>query len=409
MKNEYGYGKELLKGLSVGPFLRQVKTREQKIAEASSELPETVFQPNRLAAALHPSVQFAWVSRVTEHDGAKSFVLVPDVNRGTESLAYFRAGQYVSVLLEIGEQTVCKPYTIRSAPASALGPESSYILTVKRSRDGFASRYILDHWTVGSRVTLSGPLGEFYFQGLRDEKQVIGLAGGSGVTPFCSMAAAIADGTEDFRLTLLYGSRKHDGILLGDELLSISARSHGRVKVVNVLSDDDAEGFEHGLLSAELIRKYAPADRPYSVFVCGPRAMYDYEKGEIEKLGLPKRLVRFELSGEYGDPARDPAFPREAIGRDLTVTVLFRGQKKTLSCPSQKSLLRAMEEAGIAAPSDCRSGICGWCRSRLVSGEVFMPEEADGRRAADRKFGWIHPCAAYPLTDVTLEVFPLSE
>jgi ferredoxin len=137
--------------------------------------------------------------------------------------------------------------------------------------------------------------------------------------------------------------------------------------------------------------------------------MYDYEKGELEKLGLPKRLVRFELSGEYGDPARDPAFPREAIGRDLTVTVLFRGQKKTLSCPSQKSLLRAMEEAGIAAPSDCRSGICGWCRSRLVSGEVFMPEEADGRRAADRKFGWIHPCAAYPLTDVTLEVFPLSE
>lgn len=54
-------------------------------------------------------------------------------------------------------------------------------------------------------------------------------------------------------------------------------------------------------------------------------------------------------------------------------------------------------------PSRCRSGQCGWCHSRLVSGEVFIPDEADGRREADKKFGWIHPCCTYPLSDIELD------
>lgn len=63
-----------------------------------------------------------------------------------------------------------------------------------------------------------------------------------------------------------------------------------------------------------------------------------------------------------------------------------------------------MEQAGIKAPPRCRSGQCSWCHSRLVSGEVFIPDEADGRREADKKFGWIHPCCTYPLSDIKLDV-----
>jgi len=51
-------------------------------------------------------------------------------------------------------------------------------------------------------------------------------------------------------------------------------------------------------------------------------------------------------------------------------------------------------------------GHCGMCHSRLISGEYYMPETMDGRREADRKFGWIHPCCTYPLSDMEIEVFP---
>ena len=398
---KYGYDKKLLKSLSVGPFLGQVKLREKMIAEASDELPTSVYNANILAKKLHPHAQYAVVSAIAEHPGAKSYTLVPDAEKGTEALAYFRAGQYVSVALDIGEAKLNKPYTIRSCPKDAL--KGSYTLTVKRTAKGFASDYILDNWQVGTKVKLSGPLGEFYHQELRDAKQVVALAGGSGITPFYSMAEAIADGTEDFSLTVLYGSRTKDAILLGEELEAVAQRSGGKVKVVHVLSHEECDGCEKGFLTAELIRKYAP-EGDYSVYVCGPKAMYSFLDQELPKLGLKARRIRKELPGEYGDPTGDAAYPKEAAGKTYKITVLIRGESQSVECRADQTLLDALEKAGIRAPSHCRSGECGWCHSRLVSGDVYIPEDTDGRRAADKKFGWVHPCCSYPLSDVTLDV-----
>ena len=398
---KYGYDKKLLKSLGVGPFLGQVKLREKMIAEASDELPTSIYNANILAKKLHPNVQYAVVSAVTEHKDAKSFTLAPDGDKGMEGLAYFRAGQYVSIALDIGQAKLNKPYTIRSCPKDALN--GAYTITVKRTAKGFASDYILDNWQVGTKVKLSGPLGEFYHQELRDAKNVVALAGGSGITPFYSMAGAIADGTEDFNLTILYGSRTKDAVLLGEELDAIASASNGKVKVVHVLSDEAAEGCETGFITAELIKKYAP-DGDYSVYLCGPKAMYAFMNTELPKLGLKERRIRKEVLGEYGDPTGDEQYPKDAAGKTFAVTVLIRGQSQTVSCRADQTLLDALEKAGIRAPSHCRSGECGWCHSRLVSGDVYIPEDTDGRRLADKKFGWIHPCCSYPLSDVTLDV-----
>ena len=398
---KYGYNKKLLKSLSVGPFLGQVKLREKMIAEASDELPTSIFNANILAKKLHPNVQYAVVEKVTEHVDAKSYTLVPDKEKGTEQLAYFRAGQYVSIALDIGDAKLNKPYTIRSCPKDAL--KGTYTITVKRTAKGFASDYILDNWQVGTKVKLSAPLGEFYHQELRDAKQVVALAGGSGITPFYSMAAAIADGTEDFTLTILYGSRTKDAILLRDELEAVAAASTGKVKIVHVLSDEEAEDCEKGFITAELIKKYAP-EGDYSVYLCGPKAMYKFMDAELPTLGLKARRIRQELPGEYGDPTADAAYPKDAAGKTYQITVLIRGEAQTVSCRADQTLLDALEKAGIRAPSHCRSGECGWCHSRLVSGDVYIPEDVDGRRAADKKFGWVHPCCSYPVSDVTLDV-----
>ncbi len=406
---KYNYDKKALKGLGVGPFLNEVKLREKMIAEADASLPTSVYNANILGRKLHPVAQFVVISAVEELAGAKKFTFVPDPERGTEELAYFRAGQYISVALDIDGAKLNKPYTLCSDPKNALGAENNfYQITVKESPSGYASDFILKNWKKGDKLTVSGPLGEFYYVGLRDAKQVVALAGGSGITPFLSMANAIADGIEDFGLTILYGSRTREQILLGKELEEAAARSNGKVRIVNVLSDEETEGFEHGFIDAALIEKYAPAD-DYSIFVCGPKAMYAFAEGEIAKLGLPKRRVRFELSGEYGSPLQDPAYPAEMAGKEFAVKVWVRGELTETVCRSEQTLLCAIESAGIRVPSDCRSGQCGWCHSRLIAGEVFVPEKADGRRLADKKFGWVHPCATYPLSDVEIEVFPLAE
>ncbi len=395
---KYSYDRAPIRKIPLSGFLSMVSVRNKRIAAAPDSPPVSEYNANRLAKSLHPEAQYAKIARVDEHRDARSFTLVPDEARGTKSLAFFRASQYVSVSLNIGGAVLSKPYTIRSGPGSALGEDgTSYVLTIKRTEPGYASKWILENWKEGDAVELSGPLGDFYYDRIRDAKNVVALAGGSGITPFFSMAEAIADGIEDFELTILYGSRTAEGILLREELDAVAACSGGRVKVVHVLSDEEREGYEHGFLTAELVRKYAP-EGDYSVFMCGPQAMYDYEERELQKLSLPRRRIRRELSGDciMSEPAK--------VKYKLTLDI--HGYRRTIDCLANESLEWAIERAGIKAPTHCRSGECGWCHARLVSGEVFVPERADGRRGADLKFGWLHPCASFPRSDVELEIFP---
>lgn len=382
-------------------FLRVLPVRERHIKAAEPVLPTADYGVNQLARRLHPERQFLKIEKVTDHGDAKSFVLVPDTEKGTDHCAFFRAGQYLSVMLDIDGVPVCKPYSIRSGPQEAL--DGSYTLTIKRTADGFASDYILDNWKEGDSVTVAAPEGQFYWSSIRDAKTIVGLAGGSGITPFYSMASAIVTGQMDTDLILLYGSRKADNILLKDEFDKLEEQSN-RIKVIHVLSDDpEAEGYEHGFLSADLIQKYAP-DGDYSVFLCGPKAMYNFVDKEIETLGLRTNRVRHELFGEAYHPENNVDYPQECVGKTYVVEVIIRGESQLIHCPADMTLLRAMEFAGIAAPSRCRAGECGFCHSRLVSGSVYIPKEGDGRRIADKHFGWIHPCSSFPTSDIVIDV-----
>ena len=395
-----------LRKLNMMDFTTLIPVREKKIGSSPEEkLPElNAYKANRLAAALHPKSQKLIVSDVQIlNDSAKLFTLCPDKEAGTEQLAYFSAGQYLSFTLKIGSAYTTRPYTICSSPKDALN--GKYQILVKKVSDGFVSEYILNNWEKGTKVVSSGPLGNFTYEPLRDAKTVIGIAGGSGISVFYSLAKAVKEGTEDFSLTVLYGSKTEKDILLKNELEELASGCE-KIKIVHVLSDEKKDGFENGFIGADLIKKYAGTDS-YSVFVCGPKAMYDFLEKEIPALNIRRKFVRFELSGVSKHAKDYKAFPCEKEGT-YKLTVICAGKTVTAECASEYTLLSALERNGITAPARCRSGICGWCRSRLLSGEVFIPEESDGRRLADAQFGYIHPCATFPLGDISLEIPPVN-
>ena len=132
--------------------------------------------------------------------------------------------------------------------------------------------------------------------------------------------------------------------------------------------------------------------------------MYNFLDGEIAKLGYDRKHVRRELFGAIKGPWNQPGYPAEAKGKSFRAKVIIHDKEYEIPVGADEPLLIAIERAGIAAPSRCRSGECGWCRSRLLSGQVFVPEVTDGRRGADKDFGYIHPCSSFPLSDVVLEV-----
>ena len=388
----------LIGALDMLKFKNMAKVREKAIQAAPALEITADYAINNNAKALHPDYQELVIDKVIEHKGAGAKTYLMRSKDGGP-VAYFRAGQYLSLKLKIGESAVSRPYSISSSPKDALNGVVS--VTVRSNPDGFAAGYMLDEFKEGDEVLSSGPQGNFYYEELRDPKHIVALAGGSGITPFLSMAQAIAEGTEDFDLTILFGSRTREQILFKNELDWIALKCD-KVHVVHVLSDEEAEGFEHGFITADLIKKYAK--EPYSVFVCGPEAMYRFLKGELDKLGLPKKNIRCEMLGVTKKIADAEGFPEEAKGKEFSITVKQGAEEYKIKAAAEEPILVAIERAGITAPSRCRSGECGWCRSKVLSGTYFAAPENENRRWADVKWDYIHPCASFPTSDMVIEV-----
>ena len=388
----------LIGPLDMLKFKNMAKVREQAIQAAPAKEVVAEYAINKNAKALHPDYLKLVVSEVIEHTGASSKTYV--FSSGNSSpLPYFRAGQYVSLKLQIGKSFVTRPYSISSSPKWAL--EGKIAITVRENQDGFAADWLLENLKVGDELTASAPEGQFYYEDLRDCQNVVALAGGSGITPFLSMAYAIRDGIESFNLTIIFGSRTEESILFRKELGDICAATD-KVKVVHVLSEEEKPGFEHGFISADIIKKYASA--PYSIFLCGPEAMYRFAEKEIAKLQLPRRLIRREMLGATKNVAAQSGYPIGTESKTFKATVRVGCDEYSIEMYAQEPVLTAIERAGIKAPSRCRSGECGWCRSKLVSGKVYVPEENEGRRYSDTVNGYIHPCCSFPLSDIVIEV-----
>lgn len=494
--------KNYIKSLNPLKFVSIMQERVKRFKKgAETPLPRR-YPVNELARKLHPKKQYVKIAAITERaPDCKTFTFVADKERGTQELAYFASGRYVTVFLNIEGLKITRAYSLCSSPKESLTTgdrDGFYQITVKAVGGGLVSNYILENWEVGTKVELSAPEGQFDYVYLRDAPTVVCLAGGSGITPFLSMAKSICDGDEDFNMILLYGSRDKKSILFKEEFDQLQKKNH-RIRVVHVLSDEKApkldagtaEGtdtskmpagtgesadsskmdvhtgagvetgagavpssenaasfgsaslestadfgenaarFEYGFITADLIKKYAP-NSDFSVFLCGPQAMYNFLDKELQKLNLPKKYIRHEMFGEIHsaktqedypgfegnadeNPAEanatatsepNPSAKNENQSSQVAITITICDQTKTVYGNPDDTILQILEKNGIAVPSRCRSGECGWCHSYLKSGKVFVPKKMDFRRKADLKYGFIHPCCTFALTNLEIDVPP---
>ena len=379
--------------------------RRKRIARAQAQ-PIEPGLINELAHQLHPERQFLSISEIREESGTtKTFRLIPGRNQDSSGLAFFRAGQYVSVKIDLAGVRVSRPYSISSAPSEALGPDGFYEITIKKKEDGFVTRHIWDSWDIGTEIESSGPCGNFYYEPLRDADKIVGLAGGSGITPFRSMAREIAYGDLKVELLLIYGSADEDDIIFYDELEQLERDSSGQVKAVHVLSCEEVtlEGCEQGFITADIIRKHTDIDHS-TFFICGPHAMHRFLSKELATLDLPSRRVRRELLGQPPSIAQVAGFPHPVPDTTFQLSVRVGDSVVQVPARATESVLVALERANLAPPSQCRSGECGFCRALVHSGDVFVNPDGDGRRFADRQFGFIHTCSTYPISDLEIEI-----
>jgi ring-1,2-phenylacetyl-CoA epoxidase subunit PaaE len=135
---------------------------------------------------------------VRETDDAVSIYLTEADGSALE----FRAGQFLSVDVTINGERLRRAYSL----ASACLPDVPVHVTVKRIENGRVSNHLIDTVQEGDELAVLGPSGSFTVEPQTgNERHLVMIAGGSGITPIMSILETVLRVEERIRLTLIRG------------------------------------------------------------------------------------------------------------------------------------------------------------------------------------------------------------
>jgi prolycopene isomerase len=385
-----GYGLVLRDARSVGKVIRAKNRRygDAPFTSVAEPADRTVarFRAERMPVRL--------VERRRETADTWTLRFAP-VDR---TLPSFDAGQYFTVSVTVDGAETSRAYSVSSPPSSRRFIE----LTVKERKDGAVSRHLARGLRIGETVPLSGPWGELVYNRQRDTPDLVGIAVGSGITPFRSILAELAGRAEGVRFHLIYGSRREEEIVFRDELAALEAR-HPWLRVTHVLSaPGPAWSGARGRIDRRIIEgALAGGVAGKTFFLCGPRELYRAAVAALLANGVPRSRIRLE---SYGPPERIEAEEEwpSSVAPQTEFLVRLPRMERPIRVPAGVSLLTSLERAGYRAPCVCRSDACDACTMRLVSGQVFQPVDDLGLRTGHGG-DMIHLCSSFPVTDLTID------
>jgi len=82
---------------------------------------------------------------------------------------------------------------------------------------------------------------------------------------------------------------------------------------------------------------------------------------------------------------------------------------KFFKCEEGQLILDAALEAGILLEHSCKTGRCGSCRARIISGKTQSILQENGLSSAEIDAGWILSCARTPIGSIKIDAEDLSD
>lgn len=310
-------------------------------------------------------------------------------------------GQFLTVTLPIGEKPIRRSYTISSSPTQGYYCE----ITVKREDQGAGSRYLHDCVKEADTLEVQAPSGKFIFTGNESESVVL-IGGGVGITPMMSITRALTDMAYPGDIDLVVACRDSEHFIYEAELRRLQQR-HPNLHVFVAMSRLEAPlpDIHAGRLSQELIEQWIPNIAAKWIQLCGAPTMMEATKQMLRNLGVSPDRIHTENFGSQQKPqaklAKRKQSSKHTPGRPV-VTASFSSSSKSTQLLPDETLLEAAERIEVDIEYSCRTGTCGVCAVRLLSGEAVMDVE-DGLDPEDKARGMVLACQARSTRDVTVE------
>jgi ring-1,2-phenylacetyl-CoA epoxidase subunit PaaE len=311
----------------------------------------------------------------------------------------FKAGQHLTLRMTLNGEEVRRNYSLCTAP-----DENDWLVTVKRIGGGLFSNWIGDQLKPGDVIEVMPPHGSFT-TGFdpANKRHLVGIAGGSGITPVMSLIRSMLKYEPRSRFTLLYGNRDSSSVIFLEALAALKDKNLGRFEIYHFLDQEEQDiDLFNGMLDRarceEAIEHLVPdAAEVDGWFICGPGPMMDAAEGALRDREIGKdriHIERFTADRPSGSVTREMAkLQTEAEG--VTVSVTLDGRTRRVPFTAG-NILDSARAAGLPAPFACKAGVCATCRAKVTEGKVEMAARY-GLTDEEVAAGYVLTCQSVPL------------
>jgi ferredoxin-NADP reductase len=248
---------------------------------------------------------------------------------------------------------------------------------------------------VGSELLISDPKGDFIFE-TEASRPVALISLGVGITPILSMLQHLATSDPDREVVFIHGAQDRSQQAFAAEVRRMSD-TRPNIKVHIRFSDPRAIDFmgrdfdSKGFVDVDLVEQLVP--KSADIYVCGAMAFMEKLRDQLVERGWDAGRFKYESFGNGGN------VDFQSVGKDGSLVKFTGSDIEAVWKLECGSILELAEANGLMPIYSCRSGTCGSCEHRIVSGEVIYPEPPS---FATRE-GHALICCAQPITNVELE------
>jgi ring-1,2-phenylacetyl-CoA epoxidase subunit PaaE len=317
----------------------------------------------------------------------------------------FIHGQNITIKTTIDGEEIRRSYSICSSPV-----ENELRIAVKKVAGGKFSAWANEGLKTADLLEVLPPTGKFYTQlKTANKKNYIAFAAGSGITPLLSIIKTTLITEPGSSFTLVYGNRNRSSIIFKEELEALKNKFISRFSVFHILSREKTDTpLNYGRINEEkcesIFHHLIDLKTCDEFFLCGPEEMIFSVKDYLEKKGIDRKKIHFELfttpgQNKSGVGKEELKIKKQFEGKTSKVTIKLDGITFDFDLPyNGKAILDAALQLGADLPFACKGGVCATCRAKLIEGKVEMdinyalePEEI--------KNGSILTCQSHPRSE----------
>ncbi len=141
-------------------------------------------------------------------------------------------------------------------------------------------------------ILIRGPHGKGFPLEKLKNKNLILIAGGTGIAPITSMINYIEQNRKDFkRIFIYFGFRNEENILLKERIKKWEKKFEIHI---GLSSDPENHDYEKGFIN-QIIENHKPTIKNTAALLCGPEIMMDVATKELNSLGIINSQIYWSL------------------------------------------------------------------------------------------------------------------